>query len=60
MMNLGGPKTAAEVEPFLVRMFSDRTFINIPFNLGPSIARYRARKSVTSQYEKIGGSPLSK
>ena len=59
-MNLGGPKTPADVEPFLVRMFSDPTFINIPFNLGPSIARYRARKSVVHQYEKIGGSPLSK
>jgi protoporphyrin/coproporphyrin ferrochelatase len=60
MMNLGGPKTPADVEPFLVNMFSDRTFINIPFNLGPHIARYRARKSVRQQYEKIGGSPLSK
>lgn len=60
MLNLGGPRTTADVEPFLVNMFSDRTFINIPFNLGPSIARYRARKSVIQQYEKIGGSPLSK
>ncbi|OMJ72251.1 hypothetical protein SteCoe_29361 [Stentor coeruleus] len=59
LMNLGGPKTAAEVEGFLVRMFSDRTFINIPFGLGPRIARYRAKKAVISQYEKIGGSPLS-
>lgn len=60
LLNLGGPKTVSEVEPYLVRMFSDKTFINIPFNLGPTIARMRARKSVNAQYEKIGGSPLSK
>jgi ferrochelatase len=60
LLNLGGPKTVAEVEPYLVRMFSDRTFINIPFNLGPKIAKIRARRSVAAQYEKIGGSPLSK
>lgn len=60
LLNLGGPKTVSEVEPYLVRMFSDKTFINIPFNLGPTIARMRARKSVNAQYEKIGGSPLAK
>jgi protoporphyrin/coproporphyrin ferrochelatase len=60
MLNLGGPKTTADVEPFLVRMFSDRSFINIPFNLGPRIAKIRARRSVVNQYAKIGGSPLSK
>lgn len=60
MMNLGGPATVAEVEPFLVRMFSDKSFIPIPFNLGPKIARIRARRSVGKQYAAIGGSPLSK
>mgnify|MGYP001070828934 FL=1 len=59
MMNLGGPATPAEVAPFLIRMFSDKSFIPIPFNLGPKIARLRA-KSVSKQYEAIGGSPLSK
>ncbi|CAG9332640.1 unnamed protein product [Blepharisma stoltei] len=60
LMNLGGPTTLAEVEPFLVRMFSDKSFIPIPFNLGPKIARIRARTSVQKQYSAIGFSPLSK
>lgn len=58
MINLGGPKTPELVTPFLVRMFSDKTFIPIPFNLGPTIARIRASTTVRKQYEEIGGSPL--
>ena len=58
MINLGGPKTPELVKPFLVRMFSDTTFIRIPFGLGPHIAKLRADKSVRKQYETIGGSPL--
>lgn len=58
MLNLGGPKTKEEVRPFLINMFSDKTFIKIPFNLGPKIAKLRSY-SVEKQYEAIGGSPLS-
>jgi ferrochelatase len=58
MINLGGPATPKDVEPFLVRMFSDTTFIQIPFGIGPRIARLRAKR-VRKQYEEIGGSPLA-
>jgi ferrochelatase len=57
MLNLGGPKTPADVGKFLHRLFSDRTFVQIPFGLGKLIARFRTA-GVTKQYEEIGGSPL--
>jgi protoporphyrin/coproporphyrin ferrochelatase len=63
LLNLGGPEHLAEVEPFLVNLFSDRQIIR----LGPRflqkplarlIARRRAPKSRTN-YAKIGGgSPM--
>jgi len=32
LLNLGGPETLADVEPFLVNLFSDRTIIRLsPF-----------------------------
>jgi len=60
MMNLGGPSTQEEVEPFLTRLLSDREIIKIPFQAisGPLIARHRAIK-VKKQYTQIGGgSPI--
>lgn len=63
LLNLGGPETTDDVEPFLYNLFSDRQIIR----LGPTflqkpiarmIARRRAPKSSQS-YEKIGGgSPI--
>jgi protoporphyrin/coproporphyrin ferrochelatase len=60
MLNLGGPKTLDDVEPFLLRLFADREIIQLPFQslLGPFIARRRAPK-VRKLYEAIGGgSPI--
>lgn len=63
LLNLGGPDTLADVEPFLFNLFSDRQIIP----LGPSflqkfiarrIARRRAPKS-SEAYRLIGGgSPI--
>ncbi len=60
MLNLGGPKTLDEVEPFLVELFQDREIIQLPVQrwLGPFIARRRA-PAVRKLYEDIGGgSPI--
>jgi ferrochelatase len=60
MMNLGGPATLDEVEPFLLELFADREIIKLPFQewLGPFIARRRAPK-VRGLYAAIGGgSPI--
>lgn len=60
MLNLGGPATLDEVEPFLLELFSDREIIHLPFQslLGPFIARRRAPK-VRARYAQIGGgSPI--
>jgi protoporphyrin/coproporphyrin ferrochelatase len=60
MMNLGGPATLGQVEPFLLELFADREIIRLPMQrwLGPFIARRRAPK-VRGLYEKIGGgSPI--
>jgi ferrochelatase len=60
MMNLGGPATLDEVEPFLLELFADREIIQLPFQrwLGPFIARRRAPK-VRGLYARIGGgSPI--
>ena len=60
MMNLGGPATLEDVEPFLLELFADREIINLPFQswLGPFIARRRAPK-VRELYKAIGGgSPI--
>ena len=60
MMNLGGPATLEDVEPFLLQLFADREIINLPFQswLGPFIARRRAPK-VRELYKAIGGgSPI--
>jgi protoporphyrin/coproporphyrin ferrochelatase len=60
MMNLGGPATLSDVEPFLLELFADREIIQLPFQqwLGPFIARRRTPK-VRGLYAAIGGgSPI--
>ena len=60
MMNLGGPKSLDEVNPFLLKLFEDREIIQLPLQnwLGPFIANRRT-KSVQKNYEDIGGgSPI--
>jgi ferrochelatase len=60
MLNLGGPATLDEVEPFLLDLFADREIIQLPFQnwLGPFIARRRAPR-VRELYAHIGGgSPI--
>jgi ferrochelatase len=60
LLNLGGPETLAEVEPFLVRLFSDREIIELPLGAfaQPLFARVVARvrgPSVRANYALIGG-----
>lgn len=60
MMNLGGPKSLSDVNPFLRALFVDREIIQLPLQswLGPFIADRRTR-SVQRNYEDIGGgSPI--
>jgi ferrochelatase len=60
MLNLGGPASLDDVEPFLLELFADREIIQLPFQrwLGPFIARRRTPK-VRSLYASIGGgSPI--
>ena len=60
MMNLGGPATLSDVEPFLLELFADREIIQLPLQrwLGPYIARRRTPK-VRKLYASIGGgSPI--
>jgi len=60
LFNLGGPGDLAEVEPFLVRLFSDREIIELPggATLQPLLARIIAKlrgRSVRANYASIGG-----
>lgn len=64
LLNLGGPVNQAQVEPFLVQLFSDRDLIKLPVPafvqpwLARLIARLRA-KGARARYAEIGGgSPL--
>ncbi len=60
MMNMGGPATLDEVEPFLLRLFADRELLRLPWQdvLGKFIAKRRAPK-VQALYDAIGGgSPI--
>jgi len=62
MLNLGGPETLDDVEPFLTRLFSDRDIFKLPFQniAGPLIAKRRSF-AVKKLYESIGGgSPIKK
>jgi ferrochelatase len=60
LFNLGGPGSLDDVEPFLIRLFSDRDIIELPLGalLQPLVARLIARKrgpSVRENYRRIGG-----
>ncbi|MDD3731684.1 MAG: ferrochelatase [candidate division Zixibacteria bacterium] len=65
-MNMGGPETIDDIEPFLYNLFSDPYIIKLPFSgflqkpLARLISSRRTRK-VKRHYEAIGGgSPLLK
>ncbi|HHB75242.1 MAG TPA: ferrochelatase [Desulfobulbus sp.] len=63
LLNLGGPETLEDVEPFLYNLFSDRRIIQLgPFFLQKIIARRIARKRAVqsrANYALIGGgSPI--
>ena len=63
LMNLGGPRTLAEVEPYLYQLFSDPLLISAPFGpFRPLLARLISRLRAPSSAEKYaligGGSPL--
>ncbi len=65
LLNLGGPETLDDVEPFLVNLFSDRKIIRLgPWFMQKFIARRIARKRAPKSracYRQIGGgSPLKK
>lgn len=60
LFNLGGPDTLADVEPFLVNLFSDRDIIELPFGprVQPLFARLIAKvrgPAVRRNYASIGG-----
>ena len=60
LFNLGGPTTLADVEPFLVNLFSDRDIIELPFGprVQPLFARLIAKvrgPAVRRNYASIGG-----
>ena len=62
MLNMGGPKSSDEVQPFLTRLFLDRDIIKLPMQhkLGPIIAKRRT-PSIIQKYNEIGGgSPILK
>jgi len=57
LFNLGGPDSAAAVEPFLVHLFSDPAIIGLPWPLRPFVAKLSARRrALTARgiYAKIG------
>jgi ferrochelatase len=63
LLNLGGPGTQEEVQPFLFNLFSDPDLIRLPFpKLQPLfawiISHLRARKSKRNYAAIGGGSPL--
>ncbi len=60
LLNMGGPETLDDVEPFLLRLFADRELLRLPWQdmLGRFIAKRRAPK-VRALYDAIGGgSPI--
>ncbi len=63
LMNMGGPKDIAGIEPFLRRIFNDRLIIRFPFAQGffaDMLIRSRL-KAVQHRYGLIGGgSPILK
>jgi ferrochelatase len=62
MLNMGGPSTVPEVQPFLTRLFTDPEIIPLgPVQnfVGTLMAKRRTPR-VAADYEKIGGSPIRK
>jgi protoporphyrin/coproporphyrin ferrochelatase len=65
LLNMGGPKTLEDVQPFLFNLFADPDIINLPFFMKPFqkqlawlIARNRS-KGTKEMYQHIGnGSPI--
>lgn len=60
MLNMGGPRTIAEVEGFLTKLFTDPDIIQLPLQTisGPIIAKRRT-PMVQQRYKEIGGgSPI--
>lgn len=60
MLNMGGPSTQEEVGDFLLRIFTDKDIMDIPFmsKIGPYIAKRRT-PVVKERYREIGGgSPI--
>jgi ferrochelatase len=60
LFNLGGPDDLESVEPFLIRLFSNRDIIELPLGamLQPIVARIIAKArgpSVRENYRRIGG-----
>lgn len=64
LCNFGGPASADEVYPFLVRLFEDPFIIRAPLGrLRPMLARRIARKRAPAsaeEYKKIGFSPINR
>ncbi len=66
LLNLGGPSSLEEVEPFLFNLFSDPDTLPVPFSrwLQKPVARVIAklRKPLSQKYYRAigGGSPLTK
>lgn len=63
LLNMGGPQTIADVEPFLRRLFNDRLIIRFPFaqSLFADLLIRSRLKSVQHRYGLIGGgSPILK
>lgn len=65
LLQMGGPETLDEIEPFLAKLFADPDIIRLPRwmqPLQPRLARYVARRrapKVRPRYEAMGGgSPL--
>jgi ferrochelatase len=65
LLNLGGPDSTDDIEPFLFNLFSDKEIIRFPLSfllqkfVAKRIASSRAKK-VLPRYERIGGkSPIN-
>jgi ferrochelatase len=63
LMNLGGPRNLAEVEPYLYELFADPLVVTAPFGpFRPLFAKLISKLRAPSSAEKYqligGGSPL--
>jgi ferrochelatase len=61
LLNMGGPRSLQEIQPYLSHLFADPLIIQLPFFLKPwqnKLAAYIARKRspmVADRYRQIGG-----